>query len=274
MSWLGRLFHRSRLERELDAEIKCHLDEHIRDLVATGISPAQARRQARMALGGVEQVKEETRDARGTRWLEDLAGDVRFALRTLRKAPGFTLAAVLTLAVGIGANTAVFSVADALFFRSLPVDRPEELFYLQRVGSEGRDLRFSGPALERFRPALPAGTRLAAMSSTIGMNFIADRAAAERASAQLVSGDWFPVQIRWLVIGDSMRLVVAGVVVGLGVAMLSLRAVEGLVFGVSPRDPVSVGAAVVILLAVGLAAAAVPVWRASRVDPVVALRRD
>ena len=177
MSWLGRLFHRSRLERELDAELRFHLDEHARDLAATGLSPAQARRQARLALGGVELVKEETRDVRGTRWVEDFAADVRFALRTLRKSPVFTLAAVLTLAVGIGANTAVFSVADALFFRSLPVERPEELFYLQRVGSEGPDLRFSGPALGRFRATLPAGTRLGAMSSTIGTNTAETRSA-------------------------------------------------------------------------------------------------
>ena len=193
MRWLGRLFHRSRLERELDAELTFHLAEHVRDLVAAGLSPAQARRQARLALGGVEQVKEETRDVRGTRWVEDFAADVRFALRTLRKSPVFTLAAVLTLAVGIGANTAVFSVADALFFRSLPVERPAELFYLQRVRSDGPDLRFSGPALDRFRAALPAGTRLGAMSSTIGMNFIADQAAAERVAGQLVTGDWFPL---------------------------------------------------------------------------------
>ncbi len=192
MSWLGRLLQRRRLERELSAEIGFHLEQHIRDLVAGGASPAEARREARIAIGGVEQVKEDTRDVRGTRWVEDLASDVRFALRTLRKAPGFTLAAILTLAVGIGANTAVFSVADALFFRLLPVDRAAELVYLIRRGAEGGpdDQRFSGPALDRFRAAVPAGVRLAAMSTSIGMNFIADQAA-ERAATQLVSGDWF-----------------------------------------------------------------------------------
>ncbi len=192
MSWLKRLFQRRRLERELDAELRFHLEEHVRDLVAAGVEPAEARRQARLALGGVEQVKEEARDVRGTRWLEDLAGDIRFALRTLRKAPGFTVAAVLTLAFGIGANTAVYSVADALFFRTLPVERPMELFHLERVGPAGPDRRFSGPAFNRFRAALPEGARLAAMSTTVGMNFIADQPA-ERVAAQLVSGDWFSV---------------------------------------------------------------------------------
>ncbi|MCC7132004.1 MAG: ABC transporter permease [Gemmatimonadales bacterium] len=190
MAWIRRWFGRRRLERELDAELAFHLEQHVRDLIAAGVDPREARRQARLALGGVEQVKEAARDVRGTRWLDDLVVDTRYALRMLRKSPGFTLAAIVTLALGIGANTAVFSVADALFLRPLPVDRPNELFYVQRSTEEGRTPRFSAPAFQRYQAALPPGTRLAAMGTTVGMYLAVDQTP-ERVAGQLVSGEWF-----------------------------------------------------------------------------------
>src|SRR5262245_56930260 len=87
------------------------------NLIAQGLDPAEARRRARLALGGPEQVKEQCRDARGTRWLEDLLQDLRYGARTLLNKPGFTLIAVVTLAAGIAANTTIYSVADALILR-------------------------------------------------------------------------------------------------------------------------------------------------------------
>ncbi len=190
MGLIGRLFARRRLERELDAELRFHLEQHTRDLVASGVDPAEARRQARLALGGVEQVKEAARDVRGTRWLDDLAADTRYALRMLRKAPGFTAAAIVTLALGIGANTAVFSVADALFLRHLPVERPTELFHFRRSTPVGPDTRFSAPAFRRYQAVLPSGVQLAGMGTTVGMYLVVDQAP-ERVAAQLVSGNWF-----------------------------------------------------------------------------------
>jgi macrolide transport system ATP-binding/permease protein len=127
MRWLARLFRRGKQEEELEKELRFHLDEHTNDLIAQGYTPEEARRQARLALGGHEQVKEGCRDARGTRWLDDLLQDLRYGLRILAKHPGFTAVAALALALGIGVNTAILSAVNGFVMRPLPADKPEEL---------------------------------------------------------------------------------------------------------------------------------------------------
>ena len=157
MSWLSRLLRSRTLDRELDRELRAHLDLMTDDLIRSGIPPEEARRQAAIALGGVEQVKEASRDARGTRLVQDWWQDTRYAVRSLRRAPGFSVAAILTLAVGIGANTAVWSVMDAVMFRSLPVERSDELYALLHSAPSGDDpsYLFSYPGMGRFRGLLP-----------------------------------------------------------------------------------------------------------------------
>jgi predicted permease len=115
------------MDDDLDAELRFHIDRETEELERRGIPPVDARRQARLAFGGFELMKEEARDARGTALVEELLQDVRYAYRTLRKAPIFTGTIVLLLALGIGANTATFAVVDALLLRRLPVPHPEQL---------------------------------------------------------------------------------------------------------------------------------------------------
>jgi putative ABC transport system permease protein len=140
MSWWQRLLRRSKMEDQLEKELRFHLDQHTADLIAQGHEPREAKRQARLALGGPEQVKEQCRDARGTRWLEDFVRDLRYAGRRLRGNPGFAVVTVLTLALGIGASTAIFSTINPILIEPLPYphsDRVQMLWYGSADGTRG-----------------------------------------------------------------------------------------------------------------------------------------
>jgi predicted permease len=128
--WLHFVRHRAEADHALDAEVQFHLDEKTEQYIEQGMTPEAARRAARIELGGVEQVKEQVRAARTGAWLETFAQDVRFGLRMLRKSPAFTIVAVLILGLGIGANTAVFSIINGLMLRTLPVREPGRLVEL------------------------------------------------------------------------------------------------------------------------------------------------
>lgn len=121
------IFCRGQVERELAEEFQYHLDMKTEELIAAGTPPDKARQAAMRAMGGLEQRKEECRDARKTQWIDELRQDVRYSLRILTKNPGFTIVAVLMLALGIGANTAIVSTIDALVFREMPFGQVDRL---------------------------------------------------------------------------------------------------------------------------------------------------
>ena len=193
---LRNLFHKQQLDRDLHEELSTHLELHIADNLRAGLSPAEARRVALLKLGGLEQTKQSVRDARTLPFLETLLQDLRFALRLLRNSPGFTVAAILTLGLGIGLNSAIFSLFDALMLRALPVRDPSAVVNVyQRIQDEAGGYRsFSYPEYVALRESngvfsgllayswIPAEIVTPTRSTTDG---------AEEAQGLLVTADYF-----------------------------------------------------------------------------------
>ena len=145
----GKLFRRTQIAGEMDEELREHIALRTADLERTGVNRAEAERRARIEFGGVTRFREESHEAMGGNFIETLAGDMRFALRVLWKSPGFTVTAVLTLAMGIGANAVVFSVMNGLILRPLNVPEPKSLYEIERAGVN--DGSQSYPDLEDLR---------------------------------------------------------------------------------------------------------------------------
>lgn len=160
LSRLRGLFRRRRVERDLQEEMNAHLDEATDEYVRQGLSREAARRAALRSFGGVAQAEEVHRDMRSFAWLEDAGRDVRYALRALGRAPGFAAVAILTLALAIGAATAIFSVIDVALLRPLPYERPEEIVSVSVGETADQALGPSALDVERLRTAPGVFTRL------------------------------------------------------------------------------------------------------------------
>ncbi len=126
-SWLRASFLRSRMERQMDEEIRFHVEQYAEDLIRRGFSTAEAHRRARAEFGVIEARKDECREALGLWLFDDLLADCRYASRMLRQSPAFTIVAILSLALGIGANTAIFTLMEAVLWKTIPVRNPEQL---------------------------------------------------------------------------------------------------------------------------------------------------
>ena len=219
---LRSIFDKAGLDRELDEELRYHLERQIEENVAAGMAPEEARRAALAELGGTEAHKEECRDARRVTWVHDLARDLRFGLRMFSKSPGFTAVAVLILALGIGATTAIASFVDAMLLRALPVRAPDELVVLgwkahndpktyqissygdcngfeaaswTRMPADGpgsAGCSFSLPYLQELRAEKDLFAGLVAFASAPSL-LLTGAGSPAMASGQLVSGSYFEV---------------------------------------------------------------------------------
>jgi predicted permease len=196
MTWWQRLWRRNELEQQLTKELQFHLEERISALRKEGLSAPEAYRQARQELDGLEPVKEACRDARGTRWIESGLQDLRYSVRTLRKTPAFTFAAIVTLALGVGANTAIFQLLDAVRLRSLPVADPHRLALISIGNGHGFGVthytdNLSYPLFEQVREHQRAFSGVLAWDSGGGTERIGQGEQARTVSTLRVSGDFF-----------------------------------------------------------------------------------
>ena len=194
---LSSLFHRTRLDSDLDEELRSHIARLADDLQRSGLPRPEAERQARLAFGSPTKAKEQCREQLPAFWLETVAQDLRFGLRILRKNPAFTAIVILTLALGIGANTGIFQLLDAVRLRSLPIHHPEQLAEIQILGGHhGLGLNqdygvLTRPLFQEISAKQQAFSGLFAWS--VNQRYTGQGADMRRFKALWVSGDFFSI---------------------------------------------------------------------------------
>ena len=203
---LRSLLRRGTVENELDEELRFHLEQQVEKHVRGGLTREEALRRTRLEFGALGRVKEDCRESHGISFLETTVQDIRYALRQLRKTPAFTVTVLLTLALGIGANAAIFTLVNAVLLKSLPVVDPGTLYRLGDnnaccinggiQSNEGDYTYFSTDAYEQFKKSTPEFAELAAMQAGFGFQPIVARregtqTAARSAVGEFVSGNYF-----------------------------------------------------------------------------------
>jgi predicted permease len=184
-------FRKRRSEPRFESEIQYHLDRAAQTYIAQGMDPREASRRARLEFGSTSQIQEDLRDVHRPRWLADLRQDLLYAARTLRRSPGFLACAVATLALGIGANTAIFSLIDAVMLRPLPVSDPSGLIQIARLADTGGDRAVSYPLFEYFRGHLSSVS--GAFAEMPLVNTITLGGVEETVYGDAVSGEYYSV---------------------------------------------------------------------------------
>ena len=209
-SFFRNLFHKQRIEHELDEEVRAYVNQVTSEKIQSGLSPREARRTALIELGGVEQVKEQVRQVRIGAFVDTLLKDVSLGFRMLRQAPGFTAVAVLSLALGIGANTAIFSLIDAVLLKTLPIQNPQELVAMNwhsmgepdvwnglsgniNGDASGRTTSpsFSYPMYEQLRTRNHVFSNVLALAANGSQFNLGYRGEPGRAEGELISGTFF-----------------------------------------------------------------------------------
>ena len=188
---LRSLFRWAQADQELDDELRDHLERKTKEYVAQGMTQKESHRRARLDLGGIEQTKEKCRDARRVNWIQDVFQDIRCGLRILRKSPGFTAAAVLTIALGIGANAAIFGLVDSALLRALPFPHIKRMVNVWTTDAGG-DMHSPFPnqylALRKYSQAFErvAGT------GWVDNFYGSDDSGWQNLPGRLVSSNWLP----------------------------------------------------------------------------------
>jgi|ERR1017187_249146 putative ABC transport system permease protein len=201
---LRSLFRRETVEGELDEELRFHVDHQIEKLVRGGMPLAEATRRARLIIGTPDKIKEECRDARGTRWLDSLWQDVRYAVRNLAKNPGFTAVALFSLTLGIGVNTALFSLVEAVLFPPFAVAQPSKLINIYTSSAaRGGYMPTSYPDYSYYRDHGQTLSEIAAYSR-LGPSWTHDDQT-ELLSIEVVSDNYFSVLGVKVILGNTFR---------------------------------------------------------------------
>jgi len=185
------LFQRDRFEHDMAEEMRFHMRAYADDLQRAGLSPEEAERRARMEFGGVESLREDCREAYGFQWFDELRQDLRYSVRQMVRAPGFSAAVIVSIALGIGANTAIFSLMDAVLFRTLPIADPSSLYYLAHQSAAGTWSTSSNyPLFDRYKSA----DVFSGVTAYSGETFtVATADGRERVNGQFVSGNYHEV---------------------------------------------------------------------------------
>jgi predicted permease len=227
LSYLKALFQRQKADSDLNEEFGFHLEKHVELNIARGMTPDEARRQALISFGGVEQARERVRETSRLRWLANVWQDARYAARIFAKSPGFTAVAVLTLALGIGLNTAIYSVIEAILYRALPANHPEELVLVRwyshhrprllfshssygdcpnhRQGENQDGCSFSLPFLNLVGEKNVSFSGLAAMAGGPRIDLSGNGAASIIDRTELVSGGYFPTLGARAILGRTLE---------------------------------------------------------------------
>ncbi|HET9791133.1 MAG TPA: permease prefix domain 1-containing protein, partial [Candidatus Angelobacter sp.] len=189
--WLRRIFCKQKTEQQLDSELRFHLEQRLAERVASGETPEEARRQAQIEFGGMEAIKQECRESRRVHFLEVLVQDLRYGMRMLRRNPGFTIVAVITLALGIGANTAIFSVVNGVLLNPLPFPRPEQLI---TVHESKANFQYGSVSYPNFRDWQKNNRVFSALAARRSYAFsLTGMGDAEQINGLFITADLFPL---------------------------------------------------------------------------------